>query len=195
MHVKFACAAKSKASDGEASSGGAAACDAAPTNATTVVDPRRAAFRAACRAGSTPLPIRAARALVDVRATHGQISADLLPDARATSEFRATILAGEGVRARKSTDADLVQHGEISSGTPVRFDAPLAFDAAVWAASAIQRADWIEWPKLPITGQEGRATARSGLSAFGDNGGSRHGAITLYDFKDSAAAVLDVVNV
>jgi hypothetical protein len=194
MHVKFACAAKSKASDGEASSGGAA-CDAAPTNATTVVDRRRAAFRAACRAGSMPIPTRAVRALVGVRATHGQISADLLPVARATSEFRATILAGEGVRARKATDGDFVQYGGVSFGTPVRFDAPLAFGAAVWAASAIQRADRIEWPKLPITVQEERASARSGLSAFGDNGGSRHGAITLYDFKDSAAAVLDVVNV
>ena len=163
-------------------------------------------------------PTRIGRAWPSARGYGGTFSASVWPAAQAMLEIGATILAGD-VRARKVTssaldaplrrvglqaasaaacrrlDADFAQHGEASARTSASVAAPLAFDAARAAPSAKKCADSSETPKMQTAMSTARASVRRGAIAFGGDGGSQEGAITLHDFKDGACAVLDVVQV
>lgn len=163
-------------------------------------------------------PTRIGRARPSARRYGGIFSASVLPAAQAMLEIGATILAG-GVRARKVTssaldaplrragwqaasaaacrrpDADFAQHGEASARTLASVAATLAFDAARAAPSAKKCADSSETPKMQKAMSTACASVRRDAIAFGGDGGSQEGAITLHDFKDGARAVLDVVQV
>jgi hypothetical protein len=253
MQVKFAYAATSKASDGEASTGNAAEAAAVSADDATFVNPEHAAPLAAICApfdkdneNGTPtasrfnkdaqprgtrggalrsatalaaIPTRIERVQRNANKYGGTISASVLPARQAALEIGAKILAGDGVRAGKVVDsalragrhrvslragsalatqrqdADFVKHCDGRSRTPVRIYMPFAFDAARAAADALERADSIETSKMPEVTQASRERAQLGPVAFGGNGDSKEGAITLHDFKDSAKAVLDVVKV
>ncbi|WP_206953687.1 hypothetical protein [Trinickia acidisoli] len=137
----------------------------------------------------------------------------MLPAAQAALEIAATILAG-GMRAGKGMpsalsvqrwhrvdaqagstpacrhqDADFVQHDEARSRMWAPDAASVVFDAKKKCA------DSIETPMTPKTMSTACASARPTPIALCADGGSRAGAITLHDFKDSVRAVLDVVEV
>ena len=82
---------------------------------------------------------------------------------------------------------------EGRSDTPVQSDAPLTYEALSVSVEAIKRAHSIDAPEvlaaMPSPGYD-RVT---GPIAFDDKGDLKEGAITLYDFKDSEAAVLEAV--
>ena len=82
---------------------------------------------------------------------------------------------------------------EGRSDTPVQSDAPFMYEALYVSVDAIKRAHSIDAPEvlaaMPSTGYD-RVTGRI---AFDDKGDLKEGAITLYDFKDSEAAVLEAV--
>jgi len=82
---------------------------------------------------------------------------------------------------------------EGRSDTPVQSDAPLTYEALSVSVEAIKRAHSIDAPEvlaaMPSPGYD-RVT---GSIAFDDKGDLKEGAITLYDFKDSQAAVLEAV--
>ena len=82
---------------------------------------------------------------------------------------------------------------EGRSDTPVQSDAPLTYEALSVSVEAIKRAHSIDAPEvlaaMPSPGYD-RVT---GSIAFDDKGDLKEGAITLYDFKDSEAAVLEAV--
>jgi ABC-type branched-subunit amino acid transport system substrate-binding protein len=82
---------------------------------------------------------------------------------------------------------------EGRSDTPVQSDAPLTYEALSVSVEAIKRANSIDAPEvlaaMPSPGYD-RVT---GSIAFDDKGDLKEGAITLYDFKDSEAAVLEAV--
>ena len=157
---------------------------------------------------SATFPTRTGRARPSTRGYGGTFSLSVLPVAQAALEIGATILAG-GVHAgkgmpsalvawryragpqaglssaRRHQDAVFAQHGEARAST-------LATDAAYAAFGAKKCAASIETPKTLKAMTTTHVTARMALGARGD---SRDGAITLHDFKDSACAVLYVVEV
>jgi branched-chain amino acid transport system substrate-binding protein len=147
------------------------------------------------------------------------MSANMWSARQAALEIGAKILAGNGVRAGKvmdsaycvvrhrvssraaSTlamqrqDADFEMPCEARFRMQVRIHAPFVFDTARAVTDALKRADSVETPKLPETTQASREGAQPGPVILGGNGVSKEGAATLHDFKDSAGAVLDVVQV
>lgn len=160
---------------------------------------------------SATFPTRTGRARPSTRGYGGTFSLSVLPVAQAALEIGATILAG-GVHAgkgmpsalvawryragpqaglssaRRHQDAVFAQHGEARAST-------LATDAAYAAFGAKKCAASIETPKTLKAMTTTHATARMAFITLGARGDSRDGAITLHDFKDSACAVLDVVEV
>jgi branched-chain amino acid transport system substrate-binding protein len=135
----------------------------------------------------------------------------------ATLGIRAKILGGDGVWTDKvgelarfavqnpvsaeaafapsdmTKGAGFEKKHEGRSDTPVQSDAPLTYEALSVSVEAIKRAHSIDAPEvlaaMPSPGYD-RVT---GSIAFDDKGDLKEGAITLYDFKDSEAAVLEAV--
>ena len=89
--------------------------------------------------------------------------------------------------------ANFGKSDEGRSDTPVQSDAPFTYEALYVSVDASKRAHSIDAPEvlaaMPSTGYD-RVT---GPIAFDDKGDLKEGAITLYDFKDSEAAVLEAV--
>jgi hypothetical protein len=157
------------------------------------------------------IPNRTGRARPSTRGYGGTFSLSVLPAAQAALEIGATILAG-GVRAGKGIpsaldarryrvglqagsmpacrhqDAGFARYGEDGIRT-------LALHAACAASGAKKCAASIETPKTLKAMTPAHERAWMALITLGGHGGSRDGAITLHDFKDSACAVLDVVKV
>lgn len=76
---------------------------------------------------------------------------------------------------------------------PARIDAPFAYDGLYANVDAIKRARSLEaHGVLAATSSTGCNGAIGGMAGE-DNGTSKEGAITLYDFKDGKKAVLDAV--
>jgi branched-chain amino acid transport system substrate-binding protein len=140
-----------------------------------------------------------------------------LTEQAAGSGIRAQILGGDGVWTDKvgeptqsvvqnpvgpkavlalsgmTKGTDFKKKDEGRSDTPVQSDAPFTHEAVCVIVDAVKRAHSIDAPEVlaavPSTGYD-RVT---GPIAFDDKGDLKEGAITLYDFKDSEAAVLDAV--
>jgi len=95
--------------------------------------------------------------------------------------------------SRTTKGADFEKTFEDRFHTPVQIDAPFAYDAMYVIVDAMKRANSIDAPKvlaaMPFTDYNGVI----GHIAFDDKGDLKGGAITLYNFKDSKKAVLDVV--
>jgi branched-chain amino acid transport system substrate-binding protein len=93
--------------------------------------------------------------------------------------------------------ADFLKKDEGRFHTPVQSDAPFAYDAVYVIVDAMKRAHSIDAPKvlaaMPSTGCYRVTGGVTSGFAFDDKGDLKEGAITLYDFKDSEAAVLDAV--
>ena len=135
----------------------------------------------------------------------------------ATFGIRAKILGGDGVCTAKvgelvgsamhnpacskagvalltmAPGVDFEQQAEDRSHTPVQIDAPFTYEALCVIVDAMKRANSFDAPKvlaaMPSTGYNGV----TGHIAFDHKGDLKEGAITLYDFRDSEAAVLDAV--
>jgi branched-chain amino acid transport system substrate-binding protein len=135
----------------------------------------------------------------------------------ATFGIRAKILGGDGVCTDKvgelagsamhnpvCSEAEVVlsamapgvdfgQQTEDRSHTPVQIDAPFTYDVLCVIVDAMKRANSFDAPKvlaaMPSTGYNGV----TGHIAIDHKGDLKEGAITLYDFRDSEAAVLDAV--
>jgi branched-chain amino acid transport system substrate-binding protein len=134
----------------------------------------------------------------------------------ATFGIRAKILGGDGVCTDKvgelagsavhnpvcskaavalstmTPGTDFEQQAEDRSHTPVQIDAPFTYDALCVIVDAMKRANSFDAPKvlaaMPSTGYN-----VTGHIAIDHKGDLKEGAITLYDFRDSEAAVLDAV--
>ncbi len=158
-----------------------------------------------------PLPIPGARPLSSVRGFGGTFSASVLPAAQAALEIGATILAGS-VQAGKEIPSALDARRDrvgLQAGSPPACRHPeadfaqlgeggfrkVASDAAHAAPDIKKYAASIETPNTPKAMSTTHTGARKDLFTLGVHGGSRDGAITLHDFKDSGCAVLDVVDV
>ena len=135
----------------------------------------------------------------------------------ATYGIRAKILGGDGVCTDKvgelagsathnpvcskaevalstmAAGVDFEQQAEDRSHTPVQIDAPFTYEALCVIVDAMKRANSFDAPKvlaaMPSTGYDG-VTDHIAIDHEGD---LKEGAITLYDFRDSEAAVLDAV--
>ena len=112
----------------------------------------------------------------------------------AESAMRNPVCSKAGVvLSMRNPGADFKQQAEDRSHTPVQIDAPFAHDALCVIVDAMKRANSIDAPKvlaaMPSTGYNGV----TGHIAFDHKGDLKEGAITLYDFRDSEAAVLDAV--
>ena len=135
----------------------------------------------------------------------------------ATFGIRAKILGGDGVCTDKvgelagsamhnpvcseaevalsamAPGVDFGQQTEDRSHTPVQIDAPFTYDVLCVIVDAMKRANSFDAPKvlaaMPSTGYNGV----TGHIAIDHKGDLKEGAITLYDFRDSEAAVLDAV--
>lgn len=82
---------------------------------------------------------------------------------------------------------------EGRSDTPVQSDAPLTYEALSVSVEAIKRAHSIDAPEVLAAMPSPDYDRVTGSIAFDDKGDLKEGAITLYDFKDSEAAVLEAV--
>jgi ABC-type branched-subunit amino acid transport system substrate-binding protein len=82
---------------------------------------------------------------------------------------------------------------EGRSDTPVQSDAPLTYEAWSVSVEAIKRAHSIDAPEVLAAMPSPDYDRVTGSIAFDDKGDLKEGAITLYDFKDSEAAVLEAV--
>ena len=82
---------------------------------------------------------------------------------------------------------------EGRSDTPVQSDAPLTYEALSVSVEAIKRAHSIDAPEVLAAMPCPDYDRVTGSIAFDDKGDLKEGAITLYDFKDSEAAVLEAV--
>lgn len=158
-----------------------------------------------------PLPTLIARPLSSACGSGGTFAASVLPAAQAALEIGATILAG-GVRAGKEMPSALgarryrvglqagsapacrqlgVGFAQLGEG---RFRT-VASDAVYVAFGTKKCAASIETPHTPKAMSATHTDARQAPVTLGVQGGSRDGAITLHDFKNSVCAVLDVVEV
>jgi branched-chain amino acid transport system substrate-binding protein len=134
----------------------------------------------------------------------------------AASGIRAKILGGDGVctdkvgklagfamrnpvRAKaqvalsdENPGMDFKPQAEDRSHTLVQIDAPFAHEALCVIVAAMKRANSFDAPKvLAATPSTGYGV--TGGLAIDYKGDLKEGAITLYDFRDSEAAVLDAV--
>ncbi|MGF6724029.1 ABC-type branched-subunit amino acid transport system substrate-binding protein [Paraburkholderia sp. GAS41] len=135
----------------------------------------------------------------------------------ATSGIRAEILGGDGVCTDKvgepaksvvhnpvcskvevalSTMAPGVEFDQLAedrSHMPVQIDAPLTYDAWCVIVDAMKRANSFDTPKVLAAMLSTGYNGVTGHIALDHEGDLKEGAITLYDFRDSEAAVLDAV--
>jgi ABC-type branched-subunit amino acid transport system substrate-binding protein len=157
------------------------------------------------------------RVLPDVSESGGMDTTGGQPAQQAAgSGIRAPILGGDGVwtarvgeraanasrhpvraeappalsQTNRGTGFD--QQAEDRSSTPVQIDAPFAHEVQCAFVDAMKRANSFDAPKvlaaMPSTGY-----GVAGHIAIDHEGDLKEGAITLYDFRDSEAAVLDAV--
>jgi ABC-type branched-subunit amino acid transport system substrate-binding protein len=81
---------------------------------------------------------------------------------------------------------------EDRSGTPVQIDAPFAHEVLCVFVDAMKRANSFDAPKV-LAAMPSAGYGVTGHIAIDHEGDLKEGAITLYDFRDSEAAVLDAV--